>query len=219
MQDQNGRAAVGMRYQLIIFDMDGTLHDSFPWFLSVLNGVADRYGFRRTSPEEVPSLRHAGAAEILSRLQVPGWKLPMIVRHMRALKTAQLESIPLFPGVDTMLSGLSARGRMLAVVSSDSEANVRRALGPAATALISHFACGASLFGKPQKFRTVLRRAGVRPDQAIAIGDEGRDIDAARTVGLACAAVAWGYADVAALRAKAPDMVFERMEDILHALG
>ncbi|MFD2181229.1 HAD hydrolase-like protein [Rhodoplanes azumiensis] len=208
-----------MRYQLIIFDIDGTLLDSFPWFLSVLNDVADRHGFRRTAPEEVTSMRNAGTAEILDRLQVPRWKLPMIIRHMRALKAAQLDRIPLFPGVDATLAALRARGAVLAIVSSDVETNVRRALGPANVAHISHFACGASLFGKARKFRDVVTRAGVAPDAAIAIGDEGRDIEAARAAGLACAAVAWGYADVTALRAKAPDLVFERFEAILQALG
>jgi phosphoglycolate phosphatase len=208
-----------MTYRLIIFDIDGTLVDSFPWFLRVLNDVADRFGFRRTAPDEVEAMRNAGVAEILERLAVPRWKLPLIVRHMRALKTQDLDQIPLFPGVDAVLAALFARGAVLAVVSSDTEANVRRSLGPANAALISHFACGASLFGKPQKFRSVLRRAGGPPAEAIAIGDEVRDIEAARTVGIACGAVAWGYADIRALRAKDPDYVFERMDEIVAALG
>ena len=40
-----GKKASG--YKLAIFDFDGTLADSFAWFLSVINEVADRYGFRR----------------------------------------------------------------------------------------------------------------------------------------------------------------------------
>ncbi|NVO16499.1 MAG: HAD hydrolase-like protein [Rhodoplanes sp.] len=207
-----------MKYRLVIFDIDGTLADSFPWFLAVLNGVADRFGFRRTAPDEVVAMRNAGAAEILERLAVPRWKLPLIVRHMRALKTQDLDQIPLFPGVDALLATLFARGAVLAVVSSDTEANVRRALGPANAKLIAHFGCGASLFGKPPKFRAVLRRACVPASEAIAIGDEVRDIEAARTVGIACGAVAWGYADATALRAKKPDLVFERMEEIVGAL-
>ncbi|RAI42714.1 HAD hydrolase-like protein [Rhodoplanes roseus] len=207
-----------MRYRLIIFDMDGTLSDSFPWFLSVLNDVADRYGFRRTAPEEVTAMRNAGTAEILDRLEVPRWKLPMIIRHMRALKASQLDRIPLFPGVDALLAALQERGATLAVVSSDVEPNVRRALGPANVARVSHFACGASLFGKATKFRAVLRAAGAAPRAAIAIGDEVRDIEAARAAGIDCAAVAWGYADIAALRAKNPDLVIERMEEIVPAL-
>ena len=75
-----------MRYDLAIFDSDGTLVDSFPWFARVLNDVADRFGFRRTDAAEREALRACGSREILHRLGVPAWKLPMIAAHMRALK-------------------------------------------------------------------------------------------------------------------------------------
>jgi phosphoglycolate phosphatase len=113
-----------------------------------------------------------------------------------------------------MLRALSGGGVRMALVSSDSEANARRQLGEANAALFDHFACGASLFGKAAKFRHVVRLAGVDPAGAIAIGDEVRDIEAARTAGIACAAVTWGYAAPETLGALGPDMVFERMEDI-----
>ena len=106
----------------------------------------------------------------------------------------------------------------LALVSSDHEANARGQLGDANAALFSDFACGAALFGKPAKFRRVLKRAGVEPARAIAIGDEVRDIEAARSAGIACAAVTWGYAAPAALRAQRPDLVFDRMDEIAPAL-
>jgi phosphoglycolate phosphatase len=99
------------------------------------------------------------------------------------------------------------------LVSSDNEVNARRQLGEAAS-MFSHFDCGASLFGKAAKFRRVLKRTGVAPSQVISIGDELRDIEAARAAGIACGAVMWGSAAPKALRALGPDMVFERMEDI-----
>ena len=125
--------------------------------------------------------------------------------------------ISLFPGVEPMLQTLARNGVQLALVTSDSEANAREKLGDAA-ALFSHFDCAASLFGKPAKFRSVIRRAGSDPSGVIAIGDEVRDIEAARTVGIACGAVCWGYAAPTALRALKPDYTFERMDEIARAL-
>jgi phosphoglycolate phosphatase len=207
-----------MRYSLVIFDLDGTLVDSFPWFLRNVNDVADRFGFRRVADEDVSPLRRAGLREIFERLEVPRRKLPAIVRHMRRLKTEQASDFPLFPGVEPMLRALADAGARLALVSSDSEANARVQLGAANVALFSAFDCGASIFGKAAKFRRVMRRAGARAANAIAIGDEVRDIEAARAAGIACAAVTWGYSAPETLRAQKPDIVFDHMEDIVTLL-
>ncbi len=206
-----------MPYSLVIFDLDGTLADSLPWFHRHVNDVADRFGFRHVTDDNVDALRHAGTRDILRQLEVPLWKLPRIARHMRRLKAAHITQIALFDGVDTMLRTLSAAGFRLALVSSDSEANARAQLGTAAS-LFSHVDCGASIFGKPAKFRRILKRAAVNAAQAIAIGDETRDIEAARAAGIACGAVTWGYATPKALRALGPDLMFETMDDIARAL-
>ena len=202
-----------MPYSLAIFDLDGTLVDSFPWFLRTINDVADRFGFRRVADEDVEELRHASTREILSRLKVPLWKLPAIARHARRLKAEAVAEISLFSGVEAMLRTLADNGVQLALVSSDSEANARRKLDGTA-ALFSHFDCAASVFGKPAKFRRVIWRAGVTPADVISIGDEVRDIEAARDVRIACGAVSWGYAAPAALQALAPDHMFAQMEEI-----
>ena len=206
-----------MPYALAIFDLDGTLADSFPWFLRTINDVADRFGFRRVKDEDVEELRHASSREILARLEVPLWKLPAIARHARRLKAEAAGEISLFAGVEAMLRTLAENDVQLAMVTSDSEGNAREKLGPAA-ALFSQFDCSASLFGKAAKFRRVIRRAGVEPCKVISIGDEVRDIEAARAVGIACGAVCWGYAAPAALRALGPDHVFEQMDEIAGAV-
>lgn len=206
-----------MRYSLVIFDLDGTLVDSIPWFQRHVNDVADKFGFRRVSDDDISPLRRAGVREIFERLQVPRWKLPAIVRHMRRLKTAHLSGIPMFPGVEPMLRSLADGGLRLALVSSDNENNARAQLG-ANVALFSAFNCGASLYGKAAKFRRVVRRLGADAGSTIAIGDEIRDIEAARAAGIACGAVTWGYSEPDILRSHKPDLVFERMEDIASSL-
>jgi phosphoglycolate phosphatase len=206
-----------MPYALVIFDLDGTLVDSFPFFMRNLNDVADRFGFRKVAAHEVDALRHGSTSEILAKLEIPRWKLPRVARHFRQLKAEQAATIPLFPGVADMLQALAANGLRLALVSSDSEANARRKLGPAA-ALFAHYDCTAALFGKPTRFRRVLKRAKIDAAQAIAIGDETRDIEAARANGMACGAVTWGYAAAKALRARQPDLMFDDIAEIPRAL-
>lgn len=207
------------RYRLAIFDFDGTLHDSFPWFLRVLNDVAEKHGIRRVDDDEIDALRGMDASGIIAHMRVPALKIPLIARDMRRLKSDHLHTIPLFPGVGSMLKSLADRGVTTAIVSSDVEANVRRALGPDNVCQISQFACGASLFGKSRKLRQVLRASGVPAHEAIKIGDESRDHDAARKVGIAFGAVTWGYASADLLKSRNPQAVFESLEDIVAQIG
>jgi len=200
-------------YRLAIFDFDGTLADSAEWFLSSLNDVADRFGFRRVSDAEISMLRHRSNREIVDYLGIKAWKLPLIARHMRAMVARDADRIPMFEGAASLLAKLRDGGVATALVTSNAEANARRILGSAAS-LVDHYACGASLFGKAGHLRSVLRRAGVVPHQAIAIGDETRDIEAARDVGVVAGAVLWGYAAPNALARFAPDHSFASFEDI-----
>ena len=96
-----------MPTSLAIFDLDGTLADSFPWFRRTINDVADRFGFRRVADADVEGLRHASTREILGHLQVPLWKLPAIARHVRRLKAEAASEIALFDGTETMLQQLA----------------------------------------------------------------------------------------------------------------
>lgn len=183
-----------------------------------LNGVADEFKFRRVADNEIGELRRCGPRELLARLDVPLWKVPEIARHMRRLKTQHVQDIPLFSGAREMLLTLAKKNLTLALVSSDHEANVRRQLGAQTAALFAYFDCGASLFGKAAKFKRVTKRSGVAPAETIAIGDEIRDIEAARSAGIACGLVSWGYADPSALRSHSPDFMFETMAEITERL-
>jgi phosphoglycolate phosphatase len=204
-----------MKYRLVIFDFDGTLADSLPWFLRSIDSVADRFRFRRLGDGDVELLRGRGAREIIRYLGIPAWKLPFIARHMRRLKARDRDEVSLFPGVDSLLEHLSATGVRLALVSSNASGNVRHILGPANSARIQHWECGTSIFGKKRRFRRVLRRAGVRPEEALCVGDEIRDAEAARAAGIPFGAVAWGYSTAEALRRTRPAALFTRMEEIV----
>lgn len=206
-----------MPYRLAIFDFDGTLADSGPWMVGALNAAAPRFGYRQVDDAEVETLRGKDSRAIIREFGVPLWKLPFIASHIRR-EAARAVPPPLFAGAGEALEALKAAGLRLAIVSSNSETTVRRALGPHAAA-IELYECSAGLFGKAAKFARVVRRARVARADAIAIGDETRDIEAARAAGIACAAVAWGYATPELLRAHGPDALFADVTEIAAYFG
>jgi phosphoglycolate phosphatase len=153
----------------------------------------------------------------MARLNVSMWQLPAIVSDMRKRKLAAANEISLFAGIPAVLTELQRQGIQTAIVSSDSEASVRQVLGPA-TRLITRFDCGAAMFGKHWKFLRVARKLGAKPSETICIGDEIRDLEAAKAAGMDSGALAWGYALPNALQAAGPTHLFNSIEDMMQRL-
>ena len=209
-----------LHYRLVIFDFDGTLADSGDWFLAQADDLADRFRFRRVTPDEVEALRGQSSRAVIRYLGIPRWKLPAIARHIHALLGQQADRIALFDGIGPLVEALHSAGVTIALVTSNAEANVRTILGPEIAGRISHFECGASLFGKARLFRRVLRRSKVPAAQALCIGDETRDMVSAHKAGITAGAVLWGYANREALAATEPALFFETPGAVLdHVLN
>jgi phosphoglycolate phosphatase len=189
-----------MNYRLAIFDFDGTLADSLPFFLSVFNTIADRHGFRRIDTARAGELRHYGVRQMMEHVGMPAWKLPAAASTFMAMMKENAGAIALFDGIAEALRFLHAQRVLVTVVSSNSEHNVRTVLGPELAALVAQFDCGMSVFGKASRIRAVLKRCGVAAADAIYIGDQGTDADASRKAGVDFGAVHWGYATIEALR-------------------
>jgi phosphoglycolate phosphatase len=204
-----------MPFRHFIFDFDGTLADSASWVMRTFNDVAARHGFRRVSDDELQMLRGRPNREIVKYLGVPAWKLPIIATDMRARIAAEIEQIKPFAGVDALLSGLFQRGAYITIVSSNSELNVRTVLGLQSATHVQRFECGASLFGKARQIKRAIKASAIPLAQTICVGDETRDIDAAREIGVACGAVLWGYATPDLLKAQHPDYLLENLTAVL----
>ncbi|MBS0479657.1 MAG: HAD hydrolase-like protein, partial [Proteobacteria bacterium] len=68
---------------------------------------------------------------------------------------------------------------------------------------------------KVAKFRRAIKASRLAPSAILSIGDETRDIDAARAVGIGAGAVLWGYANPETLISMVPDQTFARPDDIV----
>jgi phosphoglycolate phosphatase len=204
-----------VKYTLAMFDFDGTLADTLPWFLRAVNRMADTHGFHKIEAGDVETLRSYNARQIMGHLGVPAWKLPRIGADMQRLMAEDIRQIRLFDGIGAMLQGLSDRRVALAVVTSNADDNVRHVLGAEHAALIRYHECGAALFGKRRKLKTVLKKSRVQPGEAIWIGDELWDLEAARRGGGPFGAVAWGYTHVEALEAYAPAEVIADVGEVV----
>jgi phosphoglycolate phosphatase len=181
------------KYKLVIFDFDGTLADSFEMFLEIWKVAAERYGFKSVTEVDIERLRGLSAREVIAELKLPWWKLPLIAQQMRKQIAKRIDYVKLFDGVGVMLQTLNAKGLKVAIVTSNAQKNVELVLGKEDLELIDQLACGASIFGKKPRTRSVIKASRVLPTEVLCIGDEIRDADVAKELNLDFAAVSWGY--------------------------
>jgi len=71
-----------------------------------------------------------------------------------------------------------------------------------------------SIFGKAGRLRQTLKLTGTSAAEAIYIGDQSTDLEAARALNLAFGAVAWGYGSIESLRQYRPDREFDKVSDL-----
>ncbi len=202
------------KYRLAIFDFDGTLADSFPFFIRVFNQLAEQHGFKGIDPDLVPTFRHYNARQMMELVGMPAWKLPFVAKNFISLMRQNAASISLFEHIDDLLLHLANTGVTLAIVSSNSYDNISQILGPANTKLISQFECGMSIFGKPARIQKVLKKTGIPGREVIYIGDQVTDLAAARKEKIAFGAVSWGYATIESLREHFPEEEFDSVSAI-----
>ncbi|MGG5144081.1 MULTISPECIES: HAD hydrolase-like protein [Alcaligenes] len=202
------------RYDLVMFDLDGTLADSLGFFIRTHNLLAAKYHFQPIQPHEVELLRQRSPCEIMDHLGLPRWKLPFVSRDFVRLMRLHGQEVCMFAGVERVLRDLHAHGLQLAVVSSNSVENCRRILGEDLCRLMSCIDGGASLFGKRTRILRVMKKLSIQPGQAIYVGDQLTDADAARAASVAFGAVCWGYGAPQALAQTSPEVTFETVDTL-----
>ncbi|CAB3751548.1 HAD hydrolase-like protein [Paraburkholderia solisilvae] len=203
-----------MTIKLAIFDFDGTLANTFTVFGESLNTLAVKHRFRQVTPEDEPQMRSMSAAEILRELRLPLWRVPAVLSDYRKMLHRRIGEVQPFAGTVAALEALLEHGVALAVATSNTADNVNAVLGPELVARFAALECGSALFGKSHRLRHILRQTGTDAADAIYIGDELRDAEAAQRIGVAFGAVAWGYTHFDALLLTNPAMAFAVPADL-----
>ncbi|MBJ8480919.1 HAD family hydrolase [Acinetobacter pittii] len=194
-------------YQAIIFDMDGTLVDSFSFFLGALNQLAKKHKFKSVELHEVEQYKHLSPKEIMKEMKVSKWKLPWIAKDFIRLMKERDQDVYMFEGMRDHLIELHNRGYTLAIITSNSKENCQSILGKELCELFSHIDGGSSIFGKAKRIKRVLNILNLNKEQAIYVGDQTTDGEAAHKAGIDFAAVGWGYTSAEKLKTIQPKVV------------
>lgn len=176
----------------VIFDFDGTIANSFNEVVEIAYHLTKHP--RLTDPKEVEKIREHPLAELAEEIKVPKYKWPYLLFRGRSLMAKVIRKVEPFPGINDTIVGLHKSGYQLLLMSSNSTKNVQRFLKN--NNLNQYFLKiygGVGLFGKSGALRRILKVNNLVSSDAIYIGDEPRDIEAAKANEMQCIAVSWGF--------------------------
>jgi phosphoglycolate phosphatase len=202
-------------YKLLIFDFDGTLANSFPWVVAILDELAEKFNAKPVDHSRLDELKNYGPRKILKMHHVSVWKLPAILKFTRSRMKTNGESIHCFEGVAEMLRELKNNDIHMALVTTNTCETVRRVLGDELYSFFHLFEDKVSIFGKPAALRRIIRKSGLDHSEMLAIGDEIRDIEAAKKVNIPFGAVSWGFSNLEAMASHKPEHTFTEMSQIV----
>lgn len=188
----------------LLFDFDGTLADSLHVALEAYNAVAASHRVLPLTAERFAELRRLPLRERFAALGVSPWRLPALGRDVKREMARRADALVPFPGIPEALRALSAAGYRLNAISSNDEATIRAFLARQGLPAFDHVHPPGGLFGKDRTLRAHLRAERLAPEQALYVGDEERDLEAARRAGVRALAVTWGADTPERLEALAP---------------
>jgi phosphoglycolate phosphatase len=195
-------------YRFALFDFDGTLADSFPFFVSVVNELARKHRFRPVTADQIALMRCQDVRQNMRLVGMPGWKLPFVAASFISLMNSSGSAVPLFEGIAETLAELRRLGVTLALLTSNSVDNAVQVLGANNARHVDYLEGRSAVLGKQARIRKLLARSRIPAAQAIYIGDQLSDLRAAHAAGIAFGAVAWGYGEMETLRRAGADEVF-----------
>ncbi len=194
--------------KIIIFDFDGTIADTLETILQIFNRLAPIFHYRPIDLADVETLRDKSSEDILKFLEISILKIPFLVRRARSSLEKAMTSVRPVAGIPEVIASLKTRGYRLGILTSNSTSNAQKFLANHGLTGFE-FVYSTGLGGKRKVLRHILRKHNLSSDGVVYIGDETRDIDAARQNGIAVIAVTWGLNSKSILAKHRPNLIVD----------
>lgn len=197
-----------MKYETVIFDLDGTLLDTLDDLCSAVNAALAVYGFPSRSREEVRSFIGDGLMKLMERAVNKADFTDYVgigAEFRKYYKEHCKEQTAPYAGVMTLLKTLKECGIKTAVVSNKADFAVKLLAeeyfeGLLLEAIGENEACGVRRKPAPDSLLSVMEKIGAKKETTVYVGDSEVDIQTAANAGVDCISVVWGFKDEDFLR-------------------
>lgn len=207
------------RYELIVFDWDGTLMDSAGMIVHCVQQAARDLGIPPPPEERARHIIGLGLVDALRHAlpDLPETRYEDLVERYRHHYLSRDQELELFPGADTLIQGLAESGRWLGVATGKSRRGLDRALEHSGLGACFHATrCADECHSKPhpQMLDELMAEFAVSPATTLMIGDTTHDLLMAKNAGVDAVAVSYGAHTRDALEMAAPLYCAESVREL-----
>ncbi len=202
----------------LLFDFDGTIADSFHLGIKIANRLAPSYGLSQFTDEDFKRFRSLPMHKVLKELKIPFYKIPGAIKLALSEYHHLLSELEPCTGVMDMLKNLKDMLIPMALLSSNNHENLAYFLQRYGIDTFEWVEGTSGILKKANRISKQLKRHGLKPSEVIYVGDEVRDIEAARKCGIRVIAVTWGFQTTELLCSHKPDYLVDNPAQIMELL-
>lgn len=202
----------------IIFDFDGTIADTLPALVDTIKKIAYNYGYSNVNITQ-EDIRTSSIKSILKKNEFSLLKLPLLIRQVLKELFNNIDNIQPINGIIELINNLNNIGFKLSIISSNNSSNIKKFLiNYNLEYRFDHIYSYSGIFSKHKSINKFLNKHKLEKENIIYIGDEVRDIEAAKVSGIKIIAVTWGFNEHIMLKNHNPDFIAAKPNDILKFL-
>ncbi len=202
----------------LICDFDGTIANSIAQILELINQLAPRYGYRTISPELFEQVRDLPLAKACRAVKFPLYKLGQAIAVVLREYHRMIPDLEPCPGVIPVLQKLKEQGYSLALISSNHTENLQAWLDHHQVGCFDWVEGTSGILRKHNSIRAQIRKHKLDRERVVYLGDEARDIKAARHNRVQIVSVTWGLHSEQNLRGHSPDRLVNHPQELLDVI-
>ncbi|MFP4115834.1 MAG: HAD family hydrolase [Candidatus Aenigmatarchaeota archaeon] len=210
--------------EAVIFDWDGVIVDSLGVTHDWLNYCCEQFGkdYPFSDPEGLRRNFREPFTELYESFgfnweEDKGKIIELFHDYMRQ------QDVPLKGGIKNVLEELHTSRHILGIVSSNREEVISEKLEQYGlkkyfTSVVTHSQVGEHLKPDPKMIKVCVERMARTPEDAVYVGDQPTDIQAAHRAGVKSVGVTWGFRPRKDLEAENPDYIVTKPREIVEAI-
>ncbi|MCX7098723.1 MAG: HAD-IA family hydrolase [Methylococcales bacterium] len=210
------------RFDLIIFDWDGTLINSIDWIAQCLQYAAIECHYPIPSAQAAKDVIGLSIFNAMQAL-FPGVDLPtqerLVGLYSQKYASKELNRDDLFPGVYEMLVQFKESGYQLAVATGKTRLGLQHALAATGTEdLFSITRCSDETASKPdpKMLHEIIRHTDTAKERALMVGDSIHDLQMAHNAPMSVVAVSCGAHSAECLQRYNPLLCLQQPTELLN---